>query len=57
MLLRSRCSQRIVGYNRYLCGLDWQENDALAERNASIRSPALSWGAEDRTFPESFARK
>src|SRR4051794_9467490 len=55
-LLRSR--RRIVGYSRYLRGLDWQENDALAERHASIRSPVLFvWGAEDPTFPEAFGRR
>jgi haloalkane dehalogenase len=53
------CSRRrVVGYGRYLCGFDWHENDALAERHASIGAPVLFvWGADDRTFPEPFGRK
>jgi len=55
-LVRSR--RRVVGYSRYLCGFDWKENDALADRHASIRSPVLFvWGADDPTFPEPFGRK
>jgi haloalkane dehalogenase len=50
--------RRVVGYSRYLCGFDWKENDALAERHASIQAPVLFvWGAEDPTFPEPFGRK
>lgn len=51
-LTRSR--RRVLGYGRFLSGLDWGEVDALAAQHAAIRARVLLlWGEADPTFPVS----
>jgi pimeloyl-ACP methyl ester carboxylesterase len=47
-----RDHRRGVGYARFLRGLDWAENDALATLQGQIACPvAFIWGRLDQTFP------
>ncbi len=55
-LTRSR--RRVLGYARYLSGLDWGQVDGLAIKHDAIRSPVLLvWGEADSTFPVSQGRR
>jgi pimeloyl-ACP methyl ester carboxylesterase len=48
--------RRMEGMLRYLRGAEWDAVDALRERHARIRVPALLlWGEDDRTFPAALA--
>ena len=48
--------ERMAGLLRYLAGPEWDAVDALAQRHAEIRAPALLlWGEDDRTFPVELA--
>lgn len=54
----TRSTRRVLGYARFLSGLDWRQVDALGTRHQSIRSQVLVvWGEADPTFPVSQGRR
>ncbi len=51
-------ARRLAGALRYLRGIEWPIVDALAETHRRIEAEVLMiWGAADRTFPLSLARR
>lgn len=54
----TRCRRRVLGYARYLSGLNWPQVDELADKHHAIRSPVLLvWGEDDPTFPVFHGRR
>lgn len=54
----TRSPRRLEGGLRYLRGIDWALVDGLAETHARIEAEVLLvWGADDRIFPVSWARR